>query len=39
MSENVTLSDLANGATPVAAPTGMPTKPKLKPYFAGDPLG
>lgn len=29
MSENVTLSDLANGATPVAAPTGMPTKPKL----------
>ena len=29
MSENVTLSDLSNGATPVAAPVGMPVKPKL----------
>ena len=29
MSENVTLSDLSNGATPVATPVGMPVKPKL----------
>lgn len=27
--ENVTLSDLANGAIPTATPVGMPTKPKL----------
>jgi hypothetical protein len=29
MSENVTLSELANGAIPTATPVGMPVKPKL----------
>lgn len=29
MSENVTLSELANGAVPTATPVGMPVKPKL----------
>lgn len=29
MSENVTLSELANGAVPTATPVGMPAKPKL----------
>ena len=29
MSENVTLSDLSNGAVPTASPVGMPAKPKL----------
>lgn len=27
--ENVSLSELANGAVPTAAPVGMPVKPKL----------
>lgn len=29
MNENVTLSDLANGAIPTATPVGMPTRPKM----------
>ena len=34
--ENVSLSELANGAVPTAAPVGMPVKPKLDTSKAKD---